>query len=112
MQTIENLEKRLAELEGQLDCERSFKDIALWAGECRVLAHDAIALAKSLQVRLAAVMPVFEEARDAITVITVDQCKLRGISLDLADRMDDVGIPDRWAARTAAIAAQKGEETK
>ncbi len=45
--------------------------------------------------RLVAMLPLFEEAR------------LRGLDLTLADRMDDVGIPDRWKARQAAL---KGDE--
>ena len=55
-----------------------------------------------------AMMPLFQDARDAITALSVNQCKLHHISLDLADRMDDVGIPERWqATRAAAEAAAK-----
>ena len=48
--------------------------------------------------RLRAMMPLFEEARDAITAIPLAAAKLRNIRLDLADRMDEVGVPERWAA--------------
>ena len=52
-----------------------------------------------LRERLVAMMPLFQEARDAITAITTTQLKLHDISPTLADRMDDVGIPERWKAR-------------
>lgn len=52
--------------------------------------------------RLKAMLPLFEEARDALPAITEHSRKLRGISLTLADRMDDVGIYDRWKAIDAA----------
>lgn len=58
-----------------------------------------------LEERLDAMMPLFEEARDALPAITLGSAKLRGIRLDLADRMDDVGDPERWAARKSASAA-------
>ena len=53
--------------------------------------------------RLTAMLPLFEEARDALCVIPLATAKLRNISLTLADRMDDVGIPDRWRQHPAAI---------
>ena len=56
--------------------------------------------------RLKAVMPLFEEARDALPAISTASAKLHNIRLDLADRMDDVGIPERWATREAAEAAK------
>ena len=49
--------------------------------------------------RLKAMMPLFQEARDAITVIKHPQAVLAGLNLTLADRMDDVGIAERWTAR-------------
>lgn len=58
-----------------------------------------------LKERLDAMIPLFEEARDALPAITLESAKLRGILLDLADRMDDVGDPERWAARKSASAA-------
>ena len=54
--------------------------------------------------RLRAMLPLFEEARDAITTIPLATARLRGLRLDLADRMDDVGVPERW---TALLAAQE-----
>lgn len=41
--------------------------------------------------KLQMVMPLFQEARDALTAITEPMRKLRGISLSLADRMDEAG---------------------
>jgi len=52
--------------------------------------------------RLEALMPLFEEARDALPAITEISARLRGVRLDLADRMDAVGSPERWAARAKA----------
>ena len=49
--------------------------------------------------RLKAMMPLFEEARDALCAISEVSARLHNVRLDLADRMDDVGIPDRWRAR-------------
>lgn len=68
--------------------------------------RDALrARVAELEERLDAMMPLFEEARDALPAITLGSAKLRGIRLDLADRMDDVGDPERWAARKSASAA-------
>lgn len=53
--------------------------------------------------RLKAIMPLFQEARDAITAITLESAKLRGIRLDLADRMDQIGEADRWKEYDAAL---------
>lgn len=44
-----------------------------------------------LLAKLAMVMPLFQEARDALTAITEAQRKRRGISATLADRMDIAG---------------------
>ena len=44
-----------------------------------------------LLAKLEMVMPLFEEARDALPAITEHHRKLRGISKTLADRMDVAG---------------------
>lgn len=44
-----------------------------------------------LLAKVAIVMPLFEEARDALTAITEAQRRLHGISATLADRMDVAG---------------------
>ena len=44
-----------------------------------------------LLAKLAMVMPLFQEARDALPAITEAQRRLHGISLTLADRMDIAG---------------------
>lgn len=59
----------------------------------------ALARVKELERRLAAIMPLFEEARDVLPTITLAHAKLHGLDLTLADRMDDVGVPERWAKR-------------
>ena len=59
--------------------------------------------------RMDDMLPLFEEARDAITAIPLASAKLRGLRLDLADRMDEVGIADNWTARDAARGAKEKE---
>lgn len=51
-----------------------------------------------LLAKLKMVMPLFQEARDALTCITVPQRILNGISADLAFRMDEAGTYniDKW----------------
>ena len=60
--------------------------------------------------RLKAMMPLFEEARDALPAISETSRRLRNISSTLADRMDEVGDPVRWAALDRAIAESGGEK--
>ena len=50
--------------------------------------------------KLSAIVPLFQEARDALSTITELQRRLRGISPTLAERMDTVGeySPADWAA--------------
>lgn len=69
----------------------------------RPLQHmiDAIREHNDTKARLEAMLPLFQEARDALTALTTTQLKLHGISPTLADRMDEVGIPARWQARRA-----------
>jgi len=54
-----------------------------------------------LRRRLAAMMPLFEEARDALPAIPLAAAKLRNLRLDLADRMDAVGNKELWEAAEA-----------
>ena len=61
--------------------------------------------------RLQAMMPLFEEARDALPAITETARKLRGISASLADRMDEVGIDERWKKLDAALSALEEKQT-
>jgi hypothetical protein len=51
-----------------------------------------------LLAKLTMIMPLFEEARDALPAITETQCRLHGISKTLADRMDAAGTysVDDW----------------
>ena len=51
---------------------------------------------RAVERRIDAMMPLFEEARDALPAITEMAAKLHNVRLDLADRMDAVGIPERW----------------
>ena len=75
------------------------------AGLIDELRRQQEVVAEKYKRRLQAMMPLFQEARDAICAIPKTAAKLRGLRLDLADRMDDVGIAERWAAREAAQAA-------
>lgn len=52
--------------------------------------REANATAHDIQ-RLKDMIPLLEEARDAITVISEAQRKLHGLSPTLATRMDEVG---------------------
>lgn len=58
--------------------------------------------------KLQMVMPLLQEARDALTAITETQRKLYGISASLADRMDEAGTYnlDDWK-RAHGIGAQE-----
>ena len=56
--------------------------------------------------RLAAMMPLFEEARDALPAISLTAARLHKLDLTLSARMDDVGIPERWAERERNRAAE------
>lgn len=60
------------------------------------LAETRIAELQENTARLKAMMPLFEEARDALPAITRTAARLRKINLTLADRMDDVGNEERW----------------
>ena len=57
--------------------------------------------------KLQMVMPLFQEARDTLTVVTEPQRRMYGIRLDLVDRMDKARTfsLDDWLA-----AAPKGEK--
>lgn len=55
-----------------------------------------LARLRRVETRLEAMLPLFQEARDALSAIKKRTAVLRGIRLDLADRMDDVGIAERW----------------
>jgi hypothetical protein len=52
--------------------------------------------------RLRDLMPLFEEARDALPAISTTAARLRGVRLDLADRMDAVGDYEQWKAHDNA----------
>ena len=60
-----------------------------------------------LLAKLAMVMPLLQEARDALTVIREDQRVRHGISKTLADRMDIAGTfsLEDWQAHELELAA-------
>lgn len=62
---------------------------------------------EAMKRRLDAMLPLFQEARDALPAIPLTAAKLHGIDLTLADRMDGVGIPERWKAREERDAEAK-----
>ncbi|HAX23096.1 MAG TPA: hypothetical protein DCY64_22770 [Hydrogenophaga sp.] len=75
------------------------------AGLCRRCAapkHEQLP-PNYMLAKLQMVMPLMQEARDALTAISVEQMKLRGISATLAERMDEAGTfsLDNWLALQA-----------
>jgi hypothetical protein len=108
---------RLPNYENMADCIATGKAVRLlmidYAEHARQLERElAAALADAQRLRaserrLKAMIPLFEEARDALTAIPLASAKLRGVRLDLADRMDDVGVPSRWQVIDAAMREDK-----
>lgn len=84
--------------EARQSLSESVSTEAAWMEKVAVARNERDAL----RARLAAMFPLFEEARDALTAIPLASAKLHNVRLDLADRMDDVGDPKRWAARQEA----------
>ena len=72
---IERLERELAQAKEQLAAKEDDADYYKW--------------------RLEEIIPLFQEARDALPAITVKGVKLRNISFSLADRMDVAGTRER-----------------
>lgn len=58
--------------------------------------------------RLNDMLPLFQEARDALPAISLASAKLRGLRLDLGDRMDAVGEPENWLAMDAERQKARG----
>ena len=54
---------------------------------------------QALESRLAEIMPLFTEARDALTAISMASAKLHRVDLTLGTRMDAVGEKD-WRSAT------------
>lgn len=90
------------------DIENARRLVACWNACEGVSTDDLEAMpAAYMLAKLQMVIPLFQEARDAMTAITEAQRKLHGISQTLADRMDEAGTfsVDDWRA---AIAKVKG----
>ena len=64
--------------------------------------------------KLVMVMPLFQEARDALTAIQDDQRVRHGISKTLADRMDIAGTfsLDDWTVHERELAAAKRDDVR
>ena len=58
--------------------------------------------------RLQTIIPLFEEARDALPAITLASAKLRGLDLSLGARMDEAGTycREQWDAAIAKGGSQ------
>ena len=82
---------------GMLDGKQADRIAALEAELARVTAER-----DAYERRLRAAITVLCEARDAIQCITRAQAKLHSIDLTLGERMDNVGIKERWLAIDAA----------
>jgi hypothetical protein len=67
---------------------------------------------RGVEARFQAMLPLFEEARDALCAVTKYAAKLHNISPTLAERMDEVGVPARWAARTSPEIANATTEAR
>jgi hypothetical protein len=65
-------------------------------------ARLQITMLEAMKRRLQDMVPLFEEARDALPAISTTSARLRGIRLDLADRMDAVGDYEQWKAHDNA----------
>lgn len=67
-----------------------------------------------LKWRLTAIIPLFQEARDALCAIPLANAKLRGLDLSLGDRMDAAGTATRadFDALMAADSASLTREAK
>ena len=78
-----------------------------WHRIVKDLLAEIDRLAKSDR-RLSDMLPLFQEARDALPAIKLTAAELRGIRLDLADRMDAVGVPETWLAMDAERQKAKG----
>ena len=61
----------------------------------------------ALKRRMVSLLPLFEEARDALTAIPLASAKLHNVRLDLAERMDRVGVKANWDAYVAEMEAPK-----
>ena len=126
-ETIAALRQRVAELERLLQIDRLVFPLNYADGSLPVMLHRkdgtsiavrdldarlaaAEADAAKLKRRMAALIPLFQEARDAITAIPLAAAKLRGLRLDLADRMDEVGELARWEAIDAMRSGNGGSE--
>lgn len=71
-------------------------------GDSVTVTKERLAELEDRSRRIIAMMPVFQEARDAICAITETQRRLHNISHSLADRMDELGDADRWRTLAAA----------
>ncbi len=57
---------------------------------------DEIDRLKAIERRFKAMWPLFIEARDTLPAISSMSARLNKVDLTLADRMDDVGVLERW----------------
>jgi hypothetical protein len=71
--------------------EQQNAEIARLTAENAALRKDA----EYYKWRLTDIIPLFQEARDALTAIPLASAKLRGLDLTLADRMDRAGTATR-----------------
>jgi hypothetical protein len=96
---IESLSAQVAELRKERDVQS--KLVGEQAADL-VKCHWQVAELRKHERRLKAMLPLFEEARDALTAIPLASAKLHGLRLDLGVRMDDVGVMERWESIDAA----------
>lgn len=73
-------------------CTSQFHAISVHDQQQTRKASDEIAY---LRWRLETIIPLFQDARDALTAIPLASAKLRGLDLSLADKMDAAGTATR-----------------
>jgi len=88
--------------------EDKFVDLHLEAAE-RALELSKL---RAMERHFKAMLPLFQEARDAICAISTTTAKIHNISLVLAECMDDVGILERWKKLDKISQNKKGDQDK
>lgn len=97
----------IEQLTAELTEARAF--IKASSESARSLYNGVSADAEFYKWRLKAIIPLFQDARDAITAIPLHVAKLRGLDLELGNRMDAAGTATR--EQFDALRAGGGEGT-
>lgn len=82
-------------LHERLSAAQCMGDLPGCVDEMQAEAERLRADAEYYRWRLQEIIPLFQEARDALPAITLEAAKLRGLDLSLGDRMDAAGTRTR-----------------